>query len=266
MGKKKITPVVQLTPAPMKPSPFPRKHEERSAEALAGDAEDDQGTPPELAKVFTATEAQGILTRALRPIQVQWMSTEICGDDLITHRWSEKAMKEMLQSQQMTKEEKKLAKNNRAPKDPKAEYEGARYHWEGKDWFPANGIKKSMVTAGFALGIPRSIIQRCVFVSGAERRDYVQIKYARLVMREDAVRVGPFNNRTADLRYRPEYQSWSAELKIRFRTDLITEQQVLMLLQNAGFSVGIGEWRPEKDGQAGTFEIRQVEEKKHARR
>lgn len=167
----------------------------------------------------------------------------------------------MLTGMQMTEVERDKAKKNREPRNPKEEYEQARYHWDGKDWFPVNGIKKAMVTAGFALSIPRSLIQRCVFVTGIERRDYVEIKYARLVMREDHVEVGPFNKRVADLRYRPEYQNWSAELQIKFRNDLITEEQVLVLLQNAGFSVGIGEWRPEKDGQFGTFEIRAAAEK-----
>ncbi len=245
---------------------YPKKHEERSPDADVEEGAVDETQSPELAKNFSSSEAREILGVHLKPIQVAWMETEIVGDDLITHRWSEKAMKEMLRGQQMTKEEKKLAKLNRAPKNPKEEYEGARYHWDGKDWFPANGVKKAMVTAGFALGIPRSIIQRCVFVVGDNRRDYVEIKYARLVMREDAVRVGPFNKREADLRYRPEYQNWSARLRIKFRSDVINEQQVLTLLQNAGFSVGIGEWRPEKGGQAGTFEVKAIDAKKRAAR
>lgn len=249
-----------------KKTAYPKKREERSPDESADEVLADTSEPPELAKSYSSSEAREIVSTYLKPIKVDQFETEIHGEDLITHKWSEKAMKEMLRNQQMTKEEKKLAKMNRAPKNPKEEFEGARYHWDGKDWFPANGIKKAMVSAGFALGIPRSIIQRCVFVVGDSRRDYVEIKSARIVMREDAVRVGPFNKREADLRYRPEYQNWSAKLHIKFRSDVITQEQVMLLIENAGFSVGIGEWRPEKSGQAGTFQIRKVAAKEPKRR
>lgn len=233
----------------------PAKFEERSTDETADAAMDDGGPPPDLAKVFSSNEARRIIEVNLRPIETHEFDCAIAGTDLITHRWSEKALKEMLNGQQMTKEEKKLAKNNRAPKDQQEEFEGARYRWDGKDWFPANGIKKAMVSAGFAVGIPRSIVQRCVFVRGIHRRDYVEIGYARCVMREDAVNVGPFGKRVADLRYRPEYQNWTAHLRVTHRADIITQEQVFMLLENAGFSIGIGEWRPEKDGQAGRFTV-----------
>jgi hypothetical protein len=238
---------------------FPKKKVERSRdEPATQENTKDETPPPELAKTYTAAEAREKIAVALAPIETRWMETTIFGEDLIVHRWSEKAMKEMLANQQMNKAEKNLAKQNRAPKNPEEEFQGARYHWDKKDWFPANGIKKAMVSAGYALGIPRAIIQRSVFVIGDSRRDYVEIKYKKLVKREDAVQVGPFGKRTADLRYRPEYQNWSAFLRIKYRTDTITAEQVVMLLKNAGFSIGIGEWRPEKGGQAGTFEVEQT--------
>lgn len=243
---------------------FPKKNEERSTDVTAEEVSADTSEPPELAKSYSSGEARQMVEMYIKPIVTQELETEILGDDLIVHRWSEKAMKEMLRNQQMTREEKKLAKLNRAPKNPKEEYEGARYHWDDRDWFPANAIKKSMVAAAFALGVPRSIVQRCVFVYGDTRRDYVEIKYARLVMREDAVRVGPFNKREADLRYRPEYQNWSAKLRIKYRSDVIKAEQVIMLLENAGFSIGIGEWRPDRSGQAGTFVVKKTAAKRAA--
>ena len=35
----------------------------------------------------------------------------------------------------------------------------------------------------------------------------------------------------------------------------MTDEQIAMLISNAGFSVGVGEWRPEKGGDFGTFAI-----------
>jgi len=240
---------------------FPTKTESRNADATTESIADNTEMP-EMAKVFTAAEAQALISMKLKPMDVRQLTTTIFGDDLITHRWSEKARKEMLDNQQRTKEEKKIAKLNREKKDPEADFQGARYHWDGKDWFPVNGVKKAMVSAAHALGINRSIVQRSVFIAGESRRDYFQIKYTRVVRREDAVKVGPFGKKETDLRYRPEYQNWTAELRIQYRADVITAEQVLLLLRDAGFSIGIGEWRPDRGGQAGRFEIEATPTKK----
>jgi hypothetical protein len=71
-------------------------------------------------------------------------------------------------------------------------------------------------------------------------------------MVEDNVRLG---GKTADLRYRPYFSGWSILLKITHNANVITQEQVVNLLNLAGFSVGIGDWRPEKDGNAGRFHV-----------
>ena len=198
------------------------------------------------------TKARAAISISLRPIKRATIEIKVCGDSLIVHAWSEKAVKEMLTRQQISKEEKRLLKNNRAKKDPAADYEGAKYHdAQGWDAFPSTGFKKAMVDAGFMLGIPRPAIRAAVFVIG----EYVPIAYKKVVMREDAVRVGPYNKREADLRYRPDYIDWSATLRIEYRQDVFTAEQVAALVQNAGFSIGVGEWRPQKEGQHGRFDI-----------
>src|SRR5271170_4814319 len=103
---------------------FPNKSESRNADATAESVANDTEAP-ELAKTFTASEAQAVISMALKPMDVRHMTTSIFGPDLIVHRWSEKARKEMLDNQQRTKEEKKLAKLNRDKKDPEADFQGA---------------------------------------------------------------------------------------------------------------------------------------------
>lgn len=197
------------------------------------------------------TEAKGVIV-GLKPLKVGTLKVTIRGlSPLIVHAWGKKALTEMLTAQQMTKEEKKKAKEKRAAKDPQADFEEARYIIDGKHSFPTIAVKKAMVDAGYVLGISRAVVRQAVFIVG----DYFEIKHAACVRREDTVRVGPFGNRQADLRYRPEYQGWSADLEFRFRFDMIDQEQLIALLQNAGFSVGLGEWRPQKDGQFGTFEV-----------
>ena len=196
------------------------------------------------------TEAKGVIV-GLKPLKVGTCKITIRGlSPLIVHAWGKKALEEMLTSQQMTKEEKKKAKEKRKAKDPQSDFEQARYIID-KHSFPTIAVKKAMVDAGYVLGISRAVVRQAVFIVG----DYFEIKHSACVMREDTVRVGPFGNRQADLRYRPEYQGWSADLEFRFRYDMIDQEQLVALLQNAGFSVGLGEWRPQKDGQFGTFEV-----------
>ena len=71
-------------------------------------------------------------------------------------------------------------------------------------------------------------------------------------MREDIVRLG---GRTADLRYRAEFPEWKITLTIRHNPRIISQEGIINLLENAGFGVGIGDWRPEKSGSHGMFQV-----------
>src|SRR3546814_7461476 len=75
--------------------------------------------------------------------------------------------------------------------------------------------------------------------------------------REDMVRVGMG---TADIRYRPEFPEWSILAAIKFNASVISAEQIANLLSTAGFAIGIGEWRPERNGQFGRFHVASSEE------
>lgn len=70
-------------------------------------------------------------------------------------------------------------------------------------------------------------------------------------MREDVVRVGM----GTDLRYRPEFPEWSTVLRVVYVTSALERASVLSLIDAAGMGVGVGEWRPERKGDFGTFQI-----------
>ncbi len=55
---------------------------------------------------------------------------------------------------------------------------------------------------------------------------------------------------------------WFMDVKFVYDPDVITEEQLRKLLYVAGFGVGIGEWRPERDGQNGMFHVDEMEETK----
>ena len=72
-------------------------------------------------------------------------------------------------------------------------------------------------------------------------------------MREDSVRVGMG---TADLRYRGEFENWRMNLEIEYNKTSKYDKEAIMTMINAGgFTVGIGEWRPDKSGDHGRFHV-----------
>jgi hypothetical protein len=77
------------------------------------------------------------------------------------------------------------------------------------------------------------------------------------IQREDVVRVG---NGGTDLRYRPQFTEWSTTLEVTYVKSMLTRESVLSLIEAGGLGVGVGEWRPEKRGDMGTFIIDQTRE------
>jgi hypothetical protein len=55
-------------------------------------------------------------------------------------------------------------------------------------------------------------------------------------------------------------------LDVRFNRNVLSAAQIVNLFNTAGFGGGIGEWRPEKDGQFGMFHVATAEELKHSMR
>lgn len=164
---------------------------------------------------------------------------------LIVHRWSEKAKKEMLDKQM-----KKAVKAKQA-KDPQRDFEESLYRLsDGGYGFPAVAFKCAAVRAATSLDM--TMVQaRQLFHVIADDSDLVRID-GEPEMREDMVRL---NGKTADIRYRGEFKRWSAEISVRYNADVVSAEQVCNLFHLAGFSVGVGEWRPEKNGIFGCFTL-----------
>lgn len=194
-------------------------------------------------------------------LDIRLMDVTVVGDSpLIVHAWSEKAKKEMLDKQM------KKAKPAKEPKNPQADFEASMYRLaDGGYGFPSVAFKAAAVTAGTSVAGLTKIAARQAFhilgedadIAGAfegskSRVNLIRIDGGTPSMREDMVRVGMG---TADLRYRPEFAEWHAKLLVRYNANVLSESQILNLLNVAGFAVGVGEWRPEKDGQYGMFHV-----------
>lgn len=179
----------------------------------------------------------------LAGLAVQRIRLRLVGTSpLIVHKWSEKAKKQMLDKQMGR------ASQGKAKKDPDQDYREALYIREdGSYGFPAVAFKAAAVRAGTYCDMKMIFLRGAFHVEG----DLVHIE-GEPEKREDMVRVGMG---TADIRYRPEFKKWATELNIVYNNRALTDEQIVNLFEIAGFAVGVGEWRPEKDGQFGRFEV-----------
>jgi hypothetical protein len=122
---------------------------------------------------------------------------------------------------------------------------------------PPTAVKKAMLSAASAIkGLKKTQLRTGLYVCGGS----LPLQYESMTPRMDMVRTSGMS-RTPDVRFRPGFQNWKIRLVIEF-SDLFGVQTVVDLLNRAG-SVGIGEWRPEKDGTYGTFKVvRHIDDKK----
>lgn len=196
-------------------------------------------------------------------IKVAQFTIRVVGDSpLIVHRWSEKAKREMLDKQM------KVAKTQKHEiRDPVADFIDSLY-WltpppeerteEGFEaalaagarfGFPSTAFKASAVSAGYRGGVTKDRVSTnaAFHIMG----DMVEIA-GTPEMREDMVRIGMG---TADLRYRGEFKTWSAQIPIRYNQAVFTAEQIVNLFNLGGFGCGVGEWRPEKGGSFGMYHV-----------
>jgi hypothetical protein len=170
---------------------------------------------------------------------------------LIVNKFSEKSKRKMLDEFQGRKQPKQ-------PKDPQAEYEAAFYRLDDKAYgFPVIAFKAAAVSACrfYGKAMPMTLARQCIFLDAEFSKADGQ-KLARITgephMREDVTRV---SSGGTDLRYRPEFTEWSTEVEVTYVKSMLTRESVLSLIEAGGMGVGVGEWRPEKKGDFGTFAI-----------
>ena len=181
----------------------------------------------------------------LVPFEIEAISIQLVGDSpLITHAWSEEAKREIL-SKQM-----KLAMPAKAAKDPEALFRASLYHHpEGGYGFPGIAFKQAAVDACRQMeNITMTKAIGAFHVMG----EFVKIEGSEPQMREDMVRL---QGTTADIRFRAQFTPWSTVITVRHNPRVLSAEQLVNMFNFAGFSVGVGNWRPEKKGTFGMFHV-----------
>lgn len=204
----------------------------------------------------------------IRPIQIRKTTIHIVGDTpLIMHAWSEKAKREMLEKQmKVTKTKAKDAKNpvedfirsmywlTPMPTDMTEDGFHTAIDNGARFGFPVTAFKQAAISAAYRMGWAKDkMSMRGAFFIDGDENQMLEIKSDTPIMREDMVKVGMG---TADIRYRGEFRNWSADINVSFNENgQYSLEQIINIINAGGYVCGVGEWRPERDGQYGMFHV-----------
>lgn len=205
----------------------------------------------------------------IKPINIVTTTVRIAGDTpLIMHRWSEKAKRMILEKQM-----KKTKSSAKEAKNPVEDFIESIYWMEGKPseyteeafdeacrngarfGFPVTAIKQATISSAYRNGITKDMasLRGAFFIAGEGSELLAEVKGCTPTMREDMVRVGMG---VADIRFRGEFANWYMDLQVSYNANgAYTLEQIINLINVGGFSCGIGEWRPEKDGNYGMYHV-----------
>jgi hypothetical protein len=216
-----------------------------------------------------ARAAKSVTTTAvvLPKFDLRTFELRLVGDSpLIVHNWSEKAKKAMLAKQMKVPIEAKEAK------DPHREFEDSLYPFPGGGYgFKIVAFKSAAVDACSHIAGVTKVEARGAFHIGLglQNRQFLSTELVKILksfpktrggkaehaeptMREDMVKIAMG---TADIRYRAEFWPWCVMFPIRYNASVLSLEQIVHLFNHAGFGIGVGEWRTQRDGDKGMFHV-----------
>lgn len=232
----------------------------------------------------------------IKPLEIKKVQLKIVGDTpLITHAWSAKAKRQILE-----KELGSTKTKAREPKNPLEDFCSSMY-WltpmpdeytesavdealkSARFGFPVTAVKQAAISTAYRMGWAKDKVSLKSsfflepefdgYYSGDLVVDYdkktvdiapnvwkpadlVEIHSDMPIMREDAVVV---MNGAADLRYRGEFRNWWISITMKYNANgQYKLEQLLNMINIGGFGCGIGEWRTERDGISGAFHVEAV--------
>lgn len=188
---------------------------------------------------------------------------------LITHAWSEKAKREMLQKQV------KAVRSGREERNPQADFVSSLYDMgDGKSFgFPVTGVKNCILSAAHKdKGIARDHVMRALWLRG----EIVSVRPALAgavcdmpliriwggdpEMREDMVKIGKGLSKVASLAYRGQFRFWAMRIEGQYNSAVLNPETLAFLIQESGLGSGLGEWRNERKGIFGSFHLASANE------
>jgi hypothetical protein len=186
-------------------------------------------------------------------IEVKWVTFFLLGTSpLITNRFQQKAWQELLLPS--------LAKNQAALEqslkhDPFAEFRGSVYkNRDAKSkamvHFPSGAFHAAICDAALDMpGAKKAQIERLTKVVDVHIDLFgIPNIFCAMVRNSDI-------SRTPDVRTRAIFPEWAVKIRVQYVTAIITERSVANLTGAAGKIIGIGDWRSQKGGNFGSFDM-----------
>jgi len=183
----------------------------------------------------------------LQPLQKEKIVVEITGT---TPLLMEKMDMDVVERYNLKKGKKLSEKDDKLEED---KYDAKKYFDDnGKLGIPATAFLKGMTeVAPYIDGMDKKKVRGSVRILG----DIIPIKYKEEFK---DVKWGRTSGMTKAPRkiIRPKFTEWSCKLEIIFNATNISAEQIVNLLNWAGFQMGVGGFRPEKSGNFGQYEVK----------
>lgn len=210
-------------------------------------------------KITSKKESKEVVIN-IPKLKIERMEINVVGDSsLIPHKFSSKS------KNQIREKQAKTAKGAKEARDPNREFLDSLYILD-EDLNLLEDVKEITIKTVFGLrsiAFKAAAVGACSHVDGITKvlargafhidGEYVKIFSNQLPeMREDLVTIGMGGS---DLRYRGEFKQWSAKLIVRYNASVLSREQIVNLFNTAGFSNGVGDWRPQTDGSNGMFHV-----------
>jgi len=163
------------------------------------------------------------------------------GSTYIPHRLTDEAVDKFMGREVGETKKKKI-------RDFDNEYQSCFYYTENKKYgIPASAFMSAILNAAVACNIPKTQIKRAIRVLG----DILPLSFKEVKKRVDHPRRSGMTS-APDTRVRPEFVEWSTDLIVQYDANQISPDQIINLVNQAGFSSGVGDWRPSAPKSSGT--------------
>ena len=142
-------------------------------------------------------------------------------------------------------------KQKPGPRDPHREFENAQYRRpDGSYGIPKLAFRKAFQSAAIRMSEVKGTEMLAAFQIDTPDELLLLEAEAPTMRTDHVVRVGRGN-----LAYRAEFYPWAVTIPIKLDESVVSLDQFVDIAARAGMGVGVGNWRPEKKGDFGLWEI-----------